>query len=276
MGSPRLPPPASLPPPNRWPTAAHGSSSSIPGLVRGQSIEGAGRRGRCRRALDFTPRAGGRPAPRHPAPTPYTRPQSNHSYLGQAPRATEGTLGPAAGSARSATLFLRPLRTLADTWPLAHCPSPHTAAHMGLGQQKCTNWGRWGVAGCVCPALAPIRAGNGAQGTPLQPPLKAHAGVKAKAGLVPNLEYFWAQSRAQAGTHRKVVRDLPGNGRQNRPQSPPSHWVQAPRAGQKEAKFRRPPGFKWGRTAQGAGGCELCHNPLWTGGGRSWGGPAAG
>jgi len=60
------------------------------------------------------------------------------------------------------------------------------------------------------------------------------------------------------------------------PWAPPSHWVQAPRAGQKEAKFRRPSGLEWGRTAQGAGGCDLnhsrititnlCHIPLWTGG----------
>ena len=141
MGSHRPRPPASLQPPNRWPTAAHGSRSSTPGLVRGQSIEGGGRRWRCRQALDSTPRAGRGPAPRHPAPTPHTRPQANPSYPGQVPRATGGRLGPAAGSARSATRFLRPLRSPADTWLRAHCPSPHTAAHMRLGQHKCNNWG---------------------------------------------------------------------------------------------------------------------------------------
>jgi len=44
--------------------------------------------------------------------------------------------------------------------------------------------------------------------------------------------------------------------------------------GKKQADFRRPQGFEWGRTAQGAGGCEFCHIPLGAWGGRSWGGPA--
>jgi len=101
VGCPLHSSPPSLPPPNRWPTVAHGRHLSTPGLVRGQSGDGRCRRWRCGETLDFTPRAGRGAAPRHPAPTPHTRPQSNHSYSGQVSRATGGRLGPAAGGARS-------------------------------------------------------------------------------------------------------------------------------------------------------------------------------
>jgi len=46
--------------------------------------------------------------------------------------------------------------------------------------------------------------------------------------------------------------------------------------GKKQADFRRPLGFEWGRSAQGAGGYELCPVSLWTWGGCSWGGPVEG
>jgi len=94
-GSPLHSPPCTLLPPNRWPTMAHGRHLSTPGLVRGRSIEGGGRRWRCDQTLDFTAPAGrGPPPPRsHPAHPPTVQPQ----LLRAGPQGNRGRVGAGCG-----------------------------------------------------------------------------------------------------------------------------------------------------------------------------------